>query len=136
MWWTAFITPVLGLLSQEFRSSQDRKVLRRVIRQRILAPVLHLLEDPVIRHSTATAIVHAAYGIKTLNLAGAIMLWLLNQTIFKQKITVIDTSFLAPLADELKTEVEVIEDDAALTFRIKKGRRAIKKLIRDMLAIL
>jgi hypothetical protein len=136
MWWVSILQTFLGIGVAEIKSARARKYVRETIRNRILVPVLHQQEDPKVRRATAEAIVHAVYGISSLNLLGAMTLWLLSNTVLAQKIQLIDRNFLKEWADEFKTEIEIVEDDEDLRFEVKKGRRALDRLIKDMVNVL
>lgn len=129
------ISPLIGALSMQLKFKGDRQELRRVIRQRIIAPHVDRLHIPSVRHEVARDILTAAFATKTMSLMQSLSYSLIAMTLFPAKISLIK-SILARQVNHLRANVVIKEDHEELTFRVVKGKSALKRLVRDILAIL
>lgn len=132
--WLSIVTSVLGFTLQSVNESQDRKELRNAIRQRILAPNVHRLNDPVVLEEVAASLVQAAYGINSTNILGAFIVTLLMRTIRADKI-----ALMTEILDDHKTQLMSLRtkrhDDATWDF-VSEDKDEAKDFIRDVLALL
>jgi len=127
--------PVMGILTQQLKFKGDRQELRRVIRQRIIAPNADRLHYPTVRKEVARDIITAAYATKTMSMAQSVVFIIMQATIFPMKIRLVD-SILKTQANAIKNSVVIEEDHDEFTFKVKKGKSALKRLVRDIIAIL
>lgn len=132
--WLALVQPILSVAMGAISSSGDRKELRRVVRQRILAPSFRDIKDPVKRRALAEEIVMTAYGVKANNPLQILVAWLCKKMMFEDKIKMVDEVFLADIADNVDSFKAREQRDASWEFT--NGKEAIKKLVRDIFAAL
>lgn len=129
--WLGLLKWLFGIAVLEFGASQDRKEFRNALRERIILPNIYKLDEPAVRARVVDDILSSAYGLRSLNMLGAVVLWLVNSSWRGHQKKMLD-NILRDWALQFEDNVEVYEDEDDVKLRIKRGRTAIKDLVRDI----
>ena len=128
------LSAAMGFLGQQLKAKGDRQELRRVIRQRIIAPNVDRLDQEDVRLEIARDIITAAYATKTMSVLQAIVMFFVKTLLIPDKI-----KFIKQILDRqykhIQDSVVIEENEDEFYFRVKKGKKALKRLVRDILTI-